>query len=78
LEFIADRGSRDSLLILVLLIVLTVLSLFQSIKRLHDLNKSGWYILLGIIPVVNVILVFYMIFVGSYKGSNDWGPQPRG
>jgi len=55
-----------------------VRSLAVSIRRLHDTGRSGWWILLGFIPVLGglVLLVFYCI--DSQAGENAWGLNPKG
>ena len=55
-------------------------SLAVQIRRLHDIDKSGWWILLGLIPIVNyigsfVLLVFYCL--DGTKGENRFGPDPK-
>ena len=50
-------------------------------RRLHDTGKSGWLMLIGMIPYVNVItgivlLVFYC--TDSTPGENQYGPNPKG
>ena len=50
-----------------------------SVKRLHDRNRSGWFYLLILIPVVGPI--WYLIDAGCLagtKGSNRFGPDPLG
>ena len=47
--------------------VLTVLSLSSSIRRLHDVNKSGWWLLL----VLTVFGLFYILYLLIKKGSED-------
>ena len=52
-----------------------------SIRRLHDLGKSGWWILLGVIPLVNLIGIFVLLFFyvqDSQPGENEYGPNPKG
>ena len=47
-----------------------------TVRRLHDIDKSGWYILIGLIPILGWI---YMIVILSRKGtngSNRFGEQP--
>lgn len=47
-----------------------------SVRRLHDLDKSGWYNLLAFVPIVNF---FFCIYVGFFKGTdgpNQYGPDP--
>ncbi|MGI9570702.1 MAG: DUF805 domain-containing protein [Desulfobulbia bacterium] len=50
-----------------------------SIKRAHDRGKSGWWILITLIPIAGFIwwLIVLGIFEGQ-KGPNKYGPDPRG
>ena len=48
-----------------------------SIRRLHDLDKSGWFILIGMIPVVGLILLYWYCLKGT-DGDNQFGPDPLG
>ena len=47
-----------------------------SIRRLHDTDHSGWWILIGLIPIIGfiVLLVFYLR--DSDPGENKYGPPP--
>jgi len=47
-----------------------------GIRRLHDMNRSGWWLLLGLVPVVNVILGLVMMLLSGTAGANDFAP-PR-
>ena len=51
-------------------------NLSVSIRRLHDTNRSGWWILIGLIPLIGwiVLLVFYL--QQSDSGENRFGPPP--
>lgn len=51
--------------------------LAQGVKRLHDLNKSGWMILIMFIPVVNFIFGLYMLFADGTVGPNEYGNDPK-
>ena len=56
-------------------------SLAVSIRRLHDRSKSGWWILLGVIPLVNFIGIFVLLYFyvqDSQPGENEYGPNPKG
>jgi uncharacterized membrane protein YhaH (DUF805 family) len=50
-------------------------SIAVAIRRLHDTSRSGWWILIGLIPIVGwiVLLVFYL---QSSRGDNSYGPSP--
>ena len=51
-------------------------NLSVSIRRLHDTNRSGWWILIGLIPLIGwiVLLVFYL--QQGDAGENRFGPPP--
>ena len=51
---------------------LIVISVFLTIQRCHDFNKTGWLSLLILVPIVS--LIFY--FIPGTKGSNQYGLQP--
>ncbi|MBO6182203.1 MAG: DUF805 domain-containing protein, partial [Acidaminococcaceae bacterium] len=48
------------------------------IRRLHDLNRSGWWALIMLIPLVNLLFAVYVIFFKGTKGPNKYGPDPLG
>lgn len=51
-------------------------SLALLVRRLHDINRSGWWVLLCLTGIgVFVILVF--LFIGGTEGENDYGPDPK-
>ena len=45
-------------------------------RRLNDLNRSGWWLLLMIVPIANLLLSIYLMFFPGTAGSNDFGPAP--
>lgn len=50
-----------------------------AIRRLHDTGKSGWYVLLGLIPIVGVFLLIFLYYIkDSQPGDNLYGPNPKG
>jgi uncharacterized membrane protein YhaH (DUF805 family) len=48
-----------------------------GVRRLHDTNRSGWWLLIGLIPVVGAI-VLIVFFVQDSHGDNQYGPSPKG
>ncbi len=48
------------------------------IRRLHDLNRSGWWALIMLIPLVNLLFAVYVIFFKGTEGPNKYGPDPLG
>jgi uncharacterized membrane protein YhaH (DUF805 family) len=53
-------------------------SLSVSIRRLHDTNRSGWFILLPLIPIVGAVVYFVFTVLPGTKGPNKYGPDPLG
>ena len=52
-----------------------LLTLSATVRRLHDINKSGWFVLLSIIPFIGLILLIMLLFP-SDKGKNKYGKNP--
>ena len=48
------------------------------IRRLHDIGKSGWYILVNLIPIVGCIWFFILMCTDSQPGTNKYGDNPKG
>jgi uncharacterized membrane protein YhaH (DUF805 family) len=48
-----------------------------SVKRAHDRNHSGWFVLIGLIPLVGALwLLIELGFLMGTEGDNQWGPDP--
>ncbi len=61
----------------ILTLALLIPSLAVAIRRLHDINKSGWWVLLGLIPLIGAIILIVW-FCGDSKPDNQYGPNPKG
>tara|TARA_B100000959_G_C14448595_1_gene405796 strand:- start:71 stop:451 length:381 start_codon:yes stop_codon:yes gene_type:complete len=55
-------------------LLVIVPSLAVSARRLHDTNKSGWYILFSIIPIFGLIVIFWWSSLGSNKKNRFGNP----
>ena len=47
-----------------------------SVRRLHDLDRSGWWLLLGFIPLVGTIILIVWFCTRGTPGPNRFGPDP--
>jgi uncharacterized membrane protein YhaH (DUF805 family) len=47
-----------------------------SIRRLHDTDRSGWWLLLAFVPLVGLVLIWFMAQEGN-AGTNRYGQDPR-
>lgn len=48
----------------------------NCVKRLHDLGKSGWWVWLLLVPIVNIVLFIYLAFFKGQECDNRFGPNP--
>lgn len=48
-----------------------------AVRRLHDINKSGWYLLLALIPIVGAIILIVWFCKESEPQANQYGPVPN-
>ena len=53
-------------------------SLAVSVRRLHDIGKSGWNLLLVLIPFIGAIILLVWMCEDSQHGTNKWGKNPKG
>lgn len=58
-------------------LALLVPSLAVTVRRLHDTGRSGWWILIGLIPFIGAIVLLVFECVDSQPGSNSHGPSPK-
>ena len=52
-------------------------SLAVAVRRLHDSGRTGWWLLIGLIPVIGTI-VLIIFYVQDSQGDNKYGPSPKG
>ena len=48
-----------------------------GIRRLHDTGRSGWWLLIGLIPFVGAIVLIVFCVQDSQPGENEYGPNPK-
>ncbi|MEZ4200603.1 MAG: DUF805 domain-containing protein [Candidatus Paceibacterota bacterium] len=53
-------------------------SLGLTARRLHDTNMSGWWQLIGLIPLVGLIVMIVFLVRDSQPEANQYGPNPKG
>lgn len=49
-----------------------------AVRRLHDVNRSGWWLLIGLIPIVGFIVLLIFYIQKGDAGANQYGPNPAG
>jgi len=59
-------------------LVVLIPALALSVRRLHDTNRSGWWLLVLFIPIVGIFVFLYFMIQDSTPGANRYGPNPKG
>lgn len=72
----AARFINDYLYLLVVLAFLLPL-LAAGARRLHDVGKSAWLLLIGLVPVIGGLVLLYFTVQPSQSESNAYGPPPE-
>jgi uncharacterized membrane protein YhaH (DUF805 family) len=49
-----------------------------AVRRLHDIGKSGWWLLLVFLPLIGGIILLVFAVMDSQPGENQYGPNPKG
>jgi uncharacterized membrane protein YhaH (DUF805 family) len=66
-------GMLSNFLYMIAALGLLLPGLGVGVRRLHDLGKSGWWLLVGFVPVLGAILLIYWCVQPGEPGSNAYG-----
>lgn len=58
-------------------VVIMLPSLSITVRRLHDIGKSGLWILINVIPYIGAIIFFILLVTDSQSGDNEYGANPK-
>lgn len=53
-------------------------SLAVTVRRLHDTGRTGWWLLIGLIPLIGAIVLLVFMLLDSQPGDNEYGAHPKG
>jgi len=70
-------GSNFSILSTIYGLAVLVPSIAVSVRRLHDTNRTGWWVLIGLIPLIGAIILLIFYVQDSQPGDNQYGPNPK-
>ena len=52
-------------------------NLALQVRRFHDQDKSGWFVLLGLIPYIGSLILLIFMLIDGTRGSNRFGNDPK-
>ena len=74
-RFIANGGGGVVGLIWILVTIVPALAVL--VRRLHDTGKSGWWVLIGFVPLIGGIVLLVFTVLDSDAGENKFGESPK-
>jgi len=73
-----EQAAEGGILQMVISLALLIPSIAVAIRRLHDIGKSGWWLLLSLIPILGWLVLLYFYVTDSQSGDNEYGANPKG
>lgn len=71
-------GTPYGILYFVYVLATFLPGLAVTVRRLHDLDKSGWWFLIALIPLIGGIWLLVLMASEGTRGPNKYGPDPNG
>jgi uncharacterized membrane protein YhaH (DUF805 family) len=74
LAFVANAFAA---LLVIYYVGILIPSLAVGVRRMHDVGKSGWYLLVSLIPLAGPIWMLVLLCTAGEEGTNEYGPDPK-
>lgn len=77
LQIIASKAHFVAILAAIYVIAVFLPSLAVAIRRLHDTDRSGWWVLISLVPLIGGIWLLILMVLDGTPGGNRFGPDPK-
>ncbi|MEN3793692.1 DUF805 domain-containing protein [Fulvimarina sp. MAC3] len=77
-EFSASAEANGGVLTLLWSLATLIPTLSVAVRRLHDTDRRGWWLLIGIIPLIGTIVLIVFFCLRGTSGPNRFGSDPKG
>ena len=71
-SWVSNGGPLSTIFTLAILVPMIAV----GVRRLHDLDKSGWWLLIAFIPLIGGLILLFFFVQPSQPGTNRFGPLP--
>ncbi len=75
--FVDSIGMASQIPYYVYALAVLIPSIAVAVRRLHDVNKSGWWYFIALIPLIGAIWLLVLFCTEGDKGDNQYGPNPK-
>ena len=72
-----DRSSGAGLLSTIFSLAVLIPSIAVSVRELHDIDRTGWWVLISLITLIGWIVLLVFHFQDGAPGTNRFGPNPK-
>ena len=72
-----ERTAGVGLLSTIFSLAILIPSIAVTVRRLHDTDRSGWWVLISLVPLIGWIVLLVFTVQESTPGSNRYGPNPK-
>ncbi|WP_421342373.1 DUF805 domain-containing protein [Aeromonas veronii] len=70
-------GGDNELISYIYSLAVLLPSLAVAARRLHDTDRSAWWLLLGLIPIIGTLVLIYFMVCNGQQGPNRFGDDPK-
>jgi uncharacterized membrane protein YhaH (DUF805 family) len=77
-RIMADLIFLSNIIIISIMLLYLTLMIVQYVKRLHDLDQAGIWVVLIFIPFISLIFFVYLLLADGTVGPNQYGEDPKG
>jgi uncharacterized membrane protein YhaH (DUF805 family) len=77
LQILDSMLNTGGILLSIFVLAVFIPSIAVEVRRLHDIGKSGWWLLISLIPIVGIIVLLIWFIKDSQPGTNQYGPNPK-
>jgi len=72
----ASGGETGTVLLVAVILLVFIPQLSVTVRRLHDLDRSGWWFWPGLVPLVGGLILLVWFCMKGTEGDNQYGPNP--
>jgi uncharacterized membrane protein YhaH (DUF805 family) len=70
-------GTGVGILSLIYSLAVLIPALAVSVRRLHDIDRTGWWLLIAFVPLIGVLVLLIFALIAGTAGDNKYGPDPK-
>jgi len=71
-------GNYPPLLSAIYALAVLIPAIAVTVRRLHDTDRSGWWLLILLVPAIGSLVLLVFMLIGGKRDRNQYGPDPKG